>query len=149
MFRLSSRTKIKLINFYPPYIGAGIKVAHISDDIRRIEVRLKMRWWNKNLFGTHFGGSLASMTDPFYVFIIMQNLGKGYIVWDKSSKINFRKPGVGTVTCIFELSESELADIKAQADAKGKVDVPLKVEVLDMDKKLVCDVEKVVYVRKR
>lgn len=149
MFKLSSRTKIKLINFYPPYMGAGIKVTYISSDIRKIVVKLKMRWWNKNLFGTHFGGSLASLTDPFYVFIIMQNLGRGYIVWDKSSKINFRKPGVGTVHCTFELSDQELTDIKEQVDQKGKLDVPLKVEVFDSDNELVCDVEKVVYVRRR
>ena len=33
---------------------------------------MKMYWWNKNLFGTHFGGSLASMTDPFYIFSLSQ-----------------------------------------------------------------------------
>ena len=89
MFKLSSKTKIKLINYYPPYLGAGIKVRNISDDFSTIDVVMKMRWWNKNLFGTHFGGSLSSMTDPFFVFILMMNLGKSYIVWDKSSKIEF------------------------------------------------------------
>ena len=149
MFKLSPRTKIKLINYYPPYLGAGIKVTHINEDFTCIDVSMRMHWWNKNLFGTHFGGSLASMTDPFFVFIIMMNLGKGYIVWDKSSNINFRKPGVGTMSCRFELSPSQLKEIKSKVDAVGKLDVPLKVHIYNAKKELICDVDKVVYVKKR
>lgn len=149
MFKLSSPTKIKLINFYPPFLGAGIKVKNINEGFTRIDVELKMHWWNKNIFGTHFGGSLSAMTDPFFVFIIMQNLGKGYLVWDKSSHINFRRPGKGTVTCAFTLSKEEISEIKTQVDTKGKMDVPLKVSVFDKQNELVCDVDKVIYVRKR
>jgi len=149
MFGLSAKAKIKLINFYPPYIGAGIKVKHISDDFTTIDVRMKMHWWNKNLFGTHFGGSLSSMTDPFFVFILMMNLGKGYIIWDKSSKINFRRPGKGTVTCRFFLSKEKIEEIKTQVEAKGKADIPLKVEILDKTNQLVADVEKVIYIKQR
>lgn len=79
----------------------------------------------------------------------MQYLGKGFIVWDKSSTINFRKPGKGIVTCRFELSHTELEHIKSSVEEKGKLDVPLKAEVFNSDNELVCDVDKVVYVRKR
>ena len=149
MFKLSSKTKIKLINFYPPYLGAGIKVKHISDDFTRIDVQMKMHWWNKNLFGTHFGGSLSSMTDPFYVFILMMNLGKGYVIWDKSSKIEFIKPGKGTMTCSFQLNQSEIELIKLQVDEKGKMTTPLKVEIRDKQKGLIATVDKQVYIRKK
>lgn len=149
MFRLSSRTKIKLINFYPPYLGAGIEVKYISKDFTRIDVQMKMRWWNKNLFGTHFGGSLSSMTDPFYVFILMMNLGKGYIVWDKSSKIDFIQPGKGTVKCTFECTKDQLAEIKAQVDTKGKLVTPMMVKINNAKNELVARVEKELYIRKR
>jgi acyl-coenzyme A thioesterase PaaI-like protein len=149
MFKLSSRTKMKLINFYPPYIGAGIKVTFISDDFHRIDVRMKMHWWNKNLFGTHFGGSLSSMTDPFYVFILMMYLGKAYIVWDKSSKIEFIKPGKGTVKCSFQLSPEQLTEIKSQVDQKGKYVTPLPVIITNEQEEVVARVEKELYIRKR
>ena len=38
---------------------------------------------NRNYVGTHFGGSLFAMTDPFYMLMMMRNLGPDYIVWDK------------------------------------------------------------------
>ena len=69
-----------------------------NDDFTKIEAQMKMRWYNRNLVGTHFGGSLYSMCDPFYMFILMENLGKGYIVWDKAATIRFKKPGLTTVT---------------------------------------------------
>ena len=47
---------------------------------------------------THFGGALYAMCDPFFVFIVMMNLGKDYIVWDKSAGITFIKPASGTIT---------------------------------------------------
>ncbi len=149
MFRLSQKQKIKLINFYPPYIGAGIRVKSVSDDFRRIEVKMKMHWWNKNLFGTHFGGSLASMTDPFYVFILMMNLGKGYIIWDKASLIKFRKPGIGTVTCVFEMNQRQIDEIKNAVEASGKKDFVLPVEIKDKAGETVCQLEKTIYVRKK
>ena len=95
MFGLSRQQKIKLMNFYPPYVGAGIRIKDISHDFMRAEIEMKLRWWNKNLVGTHFGGSLMSMSDPFYMLLLVQNLGKDYIVWDKASSIKFIKAGYG------------------------------------------------------
>jgi hypothetical protein len=76
---------IRKINLYPPFLGMGIKVRSFSEDHTRFEVELRQKWYNRNLFGTHFGGCLYSMTDPFFVFIVTMNLGKDYIVWDKSA----------------------------------------------------------------
>lgn len=149
MFRLSQKQKIKLINFYPPYIGAGIRVKSINDDITRIEVRMKMHWWNKNLFGTHFGGSLASMTDPFYVFILLMNLGKSYIVWDKASLIKYKRPGKGTVSCVFEMTAEEIQDIRNQVGSAGRKDFVIPLSIKDDKGQVVCELEKTIYVKKR
>jgi hypothetical protein len=39
-----------------------------------------------------YGGSLYSMTDPFYMPMLISNLGSDYVVWDKAAHIRFRKP---------------------------------------------------------
>ncbi len=70
----SIKSRIKLINWFPPYLGAGISVKTINDDFTKMQVQMKMRWYNRNLVGTHFGGSLYSMCDPFYMFILMHHL---------------------------------------------------------------------------
>ncbi len=49
--------------------------------------------------GTHFGGSLYAMTDPFFALMLQANLGGEYLVWDKAGSIDYiapaREPRVG------------------------------------------------------
>ncbi len=147
--KFSLKKDIKKINWYPPYLGAGISVLAANEAFTSIEVQLKSTWFNKNLFGTHFGGSLYSMCDPFFVFILTQYLGKGYIVWDKSASIQFKKPGTGTVKAIFEIEESVLATIKTEVDELSKKDYHFTTVVTNSNNEVVAQVEKVVYVRKK
>lgn len=149
MFRISNRTKIKMINFYPPYVGAGIKLSHLSKDFKKAVVTMKLRWWNKNMVGTHFGGSLMAMSDPFYMLLIMQNLGRGYIVWDKASTIRFVKPGKGKVTCVFEITDAILEQLKAEADTHGKTEMVLPLQITDEKGEVVSELEKTIYVRRK
>jgi hypothetical protein len=100
------------INFWPPCLGAGICVKHIAPDMKAIDVEMKLRFWNANYVGTHFGGSLFAMIDPFYMLMLIANLGSGYIVWDKAASIRYRKPGTGTVRAEFRLADTQLNDIR-------------------------------------
>ena len=145
----SLKKDIKKINWYPPYLGAGISVTAVNDNFTRIEVQLKSTWYNKNLFGTHFGGSLYSMCDPFFVFIITQYLGKGYIVWDKAASIQFKKPGTGTVKAVFEIDAETLKKMKTEVDELGKKDYPFTATIKNNADEVVAEVEKVIYVRKK
>ncbi|MEL7531373.1 MAG: DUF4442 domain-containing protein [Bacteroidota bacterium] len=138
---------LRRISWYPPYLGAGIKVREVADDFTRFVVVMKQRWYNRNAVGTHFGGSLYSMCDPFFMFIVMANLGDDFIVWDKSAKINFISPGRGTVSAVFEISKERLAEIREDVLLKGKNTYWFTASVLGEDGKLVAKVEKEVYVR--
>lgn len=149
MFRLSDRTKIKLMNFYPPFLGAGIRVSHISDDFKKAAVSMKLRWWNRNLKGVHFGGSLMSMSDAFYMLLILQNIGRGYVVWDKASTIRFKKPGKGKVTCVFEITDAIIEQLRSEADEHGKTEMILPLEITDESGDIVCELDKTIYVRKK
>ncbi len=146
---MNATTRFKLINFYPPMIGAGIRVKHIASDFTRIVVEMKLRWWNKNVFGTQFGGALYMMCDPFFVAILMTNLGKDYIVWDKAATIQFLKPGRKAVRAIFQLSSDEIARVKAQTDAQGKYEPAYDVDIIDTDGLVVARVHKVIYIRRK
>ena len=96
-----SRKLRRGINLYPPYLGASVRVTYLSDDFRRVEVEMPLRFYNRNYFGTHFGGSLYSMCDPFYVLMLANILGPDYIVWDKAANIRFKKPGKGVMKAII------------------------------------------------
>jgi Domain of unknown function (DUF4442) len=80
--------------------------------MKAIDVEMKLRFWNANYVGTHFGGSLFAMTDPFYMLMLMANLGCDYIVWDKAASIRYQKPRQGTVRAEFRLTDAQLDDIR-------------------------------------
>ena len=140
---------IRKINLYPPYLGMGVRVRSYNDDFTRFEVELRQRWYNRNLFGTHFGGSLYAMSDPFFVFIVTMNLGRGYIVWDKSACIDFIKPATGTIVGVFEIGRERLAEICAEVDEIGKNTYHFEADLVDEFGQTVARVQKEVYVRKK
>ncbi len=148
-FRIRQKFLDKLINFYGPYVGAGVKLKNMSKDFRYCEVEMPLTLYNKNYMGTQFGGSLYSMTDPWYMLMLIKNLGNDYIVWDKAATIHFRKPGRGTVRAEFKLTQEDIDEVKAYVEQNVKMDKVFKVEIKDLEGKLIAEVEKVVYVRKK
>jgi acyl-coenzyme A thioesterase PaaI-like protein len=140
------RLMLRAINIWPPFFGAGIRVKWGADH-RSVDVEMKLRFWNRNYVGTHYGGSLYSMTDPFFMLMLMENLGPGYIVWDKAASIRFRKPGKGRVKAEFRLTEQQLDDIRTQLATQEKYEPVFMVEVKDEAGDVVAEVQKVIYVR--
>jgi acyl-coenzyme A thioesterase PaaI-like protein len=137
------------INLYPPYLGAGVRVTHIADDFRRVEVEMPLRFYNRNYFGTHFGGSLYSMCDPFYVLMLANILGPDYIVWDKAANIRFKKPGRGVMKATFELTGEKIAEIRVAAETQAKVEPLFHVLVKDEEGNVVAEVDKLLYIKKK
>lgn len=146
---LRERLLFRVINIYPPYVGAGVKVVHGRGDDRTIRVEMRLRPWNRNLFGTHFGGSLYSMCDPWFVFLLVRHLGDGYLVWDKAAAIEFLKPGRGRVSATFHVSPEQVEEIRAAADRDGKTEPVLTVEVVGEGGEVVARVRKTLWVRKK
>ena len=138
-----------IANLWFPFRGAGIKIVHASSDYRRVEVEMRLTWFNRNYVGTHFGGSLYALTDPFYMMMLINNLGSDYIVWDKAAKIDFIKPGRGTVRAVFTLTKDDIEHIKSTADKQGKYIFDKNVEVLDEAGEVVALVVKTLYVRNK
>ncbi len=137
----------RLLTWYPPYWGTGITV-RISDDYSVAEVRMPLRFYNRNYFGSHFGGSLYLMVDPIYVLMLANRLGSGYSVWDQAASIEFLKAGRGTVTAVFELGEERLAEVVRETASGEKYSPVWAVEVLDEAGDPVARVTKTLYVRK-
>ena len=137
------------LNLYPPFLGAGIRVRRLQPDWKAIDVEMKLRFWNSNYVGTHFGGSLYSMTDPFYMLMLIETLGRDYIVWDKSATIRFRKPGKGKVRTEFRLADAQLDEIRDKLKTQDKIEPTFLVEVRDESGALVAEVEKVLHVRRK
>jgi Domain of unknown function (DUF4442) len=145
----SSRALRRWVNLWPPFLGMGIRIKHIAPDMKAVDVEMKLHFWNANYVGTHFGGSLFAMTDPFYMLMLMANLGRDYIVWDKAATIRYRKPGKGTVRAEFRLSDSQIGDIREKLKTLPKYEPVFSVEVKDEAGVVIAEVEKVLHVRKK
>jgi hypothetical protein len=144
-----SRALRRWISFWPPFLGMGIRIKHIAPDMKAVDVEMKLRFWNANYVGTQFGGSLFAMTDPFYMLMLMANLGRDYIVWDKAATIRYRKPGEGTVRAEFRLSDSQIEDVREKLKTLPTYEPVFTVKVKDEAGVVIAEVEKVLHVRKK
>ncbi|CUA85075.1 MULTISPECIES: DUF4442 domain-containing protein [Gulbenkiania] len=138
-----------LINLWPPFLGAGIRVRHIRPDWREIVVSMRLGLTNRNYVGVHFGGSLYAMTDPFFMLMLMHTLGSDYYVWDKAGRIEYIKPGRGVVSARFTLEEAALESIRAHTAGGDKYFPELQVDVVDASGEVVARVHKTLYVKRK
>ncbi len=136
-----------VLNLYGPYLGAGVHISHISQDWSELRVSLKLRWYNRNAVGTHFGGSLYSMVDPHLMLMLMNRLGKSYTVWDKSAHIKFIRPVKGPVHAVIRIAEADEKRIREQTKSGEKYLPEFEIRITDDEGKLVALVSKVLYVR--
>lgn len=137
------------INTYAPYVGAGIKIDHLDMDQGLCVVSMGLTPLNKNIVGTQFGGSLYSMVDPFYMTILLHQLGSKYVVWDKSSNIEFIAPGRSRVTARIKIPTDEVVTIRKLTQKGEPVFREYRTEIVDKNQKVIAVVTKTVYIRLR
>ena len=144
------RTFLRLrVNTYPPYLGAGVRLESLAQDYTHARVRMNLRWYNRNYVGTHFGGSLYAMVDPFPMLLMMQQLGPRYVVWDQAASIRFVRPGRGRVTVDVNVPREWVGELRAAAD-RGEVLRPeLELEVKDDSGEVVATIQKTLYIRRK
>jgi acyl-coenzyme A thioesterase PaaI-like protein len=139
----------RIINLWPPLFFNAISVTYISENFREVDVTLKLRWFNRNNVRTQFGGNLFAMTDPWYMLMLMENLGRDYFVWDKKASIDFISPGRSAVTAKFILTDEMITDVRA-ATANGEKYLPeFVVEIYNIEHVLVARVHRTVYVKRK
>jgi hypothetical protein len=144
---MSPAMLMRFISFWPPMLFAGIRVRSYDRALRNAEIELRLTFWNHNAMGTQFGGSIYSMTDPFYPLMLMANLGPGYAIWDEAADIRFVAPGKTNLRAKFHLSEDMLAEIRAGTSGDRKYLANFLVPITDLHGTLVATIAKVIYVR--
>ena len=93
-------------------------------------MQLSLNWRTRNRVGTVYGGSIYSSVDPYYMLLLMEILGKKYVVWDKAASFKFIRPITGKVKCRFLITEEDIEKIKATIADKSEFtfDFPLQYE---------------------
>ena len=137
------------MNCWPPFAFTGIRITRLDPAYLGVNVRLREHWWNRNVAGVHFGGSLFAMTDPFWMMLLLNHLGKDHVVWDKAAEIDFVKPGRGELNARFTLEPTDVERLRKLAAGGDKVLEWFAVEVTDASGDVVARVRKQVYVRRK
>ena len=145
----SPRILQRLINLWPPFLGAGIHVELIAANWDLARVSMPLRFYNKNYVGTHFGGSLFAMVDPFLMLLAMNRLGADYVVWDKAGAIDFRKPGRGRVRAEIAVDDQLLKRLQDGALDGSAHFESCHIEIKDETGDIVALVTKTLFVRKK
>lgn len=138
-----------LVNSYIPYVGAGVRLTNVDLEQGIVEVAMPLTRLNKNFVGTHFGGSLYAMVDPFYMLLLIHKLGQEYVVWDKAASIDFVAPGRGRVTAKMHIDDIEVNTIRDLAADNKPVLRTYSVDILAQDGSIVAKVDKVLYIRRK
>lgn len=137
------------MNLWPPFLFSGIRVLDVGTDWRSARVVLRKRWFNSNYVGVHFGGSLFAMTDPFWMILVKECLGREYLVWDKAAEIEFIAPGRADVFADFVLDDGVLDELRA-ATANGEKYLRwFDIDVKTVAGEVIARVRKQVYVRRK
>jgi hypothetical protein len=147
----SLRTRLQRwgFNWFPAYRGTGGRITYIASDWREIRIRLPLGWRTRNYVGSIFGGSIYGAVDPIYMVMLIRNLGREYVVWDKSASIRFRRPGRTTLHARFMLDQAELDAIRDALEEAPAIDRTYTVELADADGVVHATVEKVIHIRKK
>jgi acyl-coenzyme A thioesterase PaaI-like protein len=138
-----------IMNWWPPFWGMRIHIEHIGDDWKTLRMRMKLSLRNKNYVGSHFGGGLFAMTDPFYMLMFMNLLGREYLVWDRAAKIEFVAPGRSTVYAHFQVTDEMLADVRTKTENGEKYEPTYRIDVVDAKGGIIARIDKTLYFRNK
>ena len=103
-----------MLNLWIPFIFNRIKIIHVSDDFRQIDVRLKLSFWNRNPGKAIWGGAIFSAADSFYPIMLKQNAllnGIKTQFFTKSTQVNYIKEAKTKLIFNFELTENEVSNM--------------------------------------
>lgn len=144
---MRATTLRRLINLWPPFLFAGIRVLELDPGFRYVRVRLQCGLLNRNYVGPHFGGSLFAMTDPFWMLLMLRRLGPGYVVCDRSASIKFLKAGREPVYAEFLLTDQQVSEIQDASQNGTPVNPWFETSVSTASGEVIARVRKQLHVR--
>lgn len=105
--------------WYPPFWLMRIRVLELSDDWRRVRIRLPLKTLSKNPGGSMFGGFQASLADPIPT-LSCGRVFAGWAVWTRALTLDFQREGRTDLELRFELNPAQEQAIREELATKGR-----------------------------
>lgn len=136
-------------NLFPAFRATGARVIYISENMRKLRIKLPLKLRTRNIHGTLFGGAMYSATDPLYAILVRVALGSGYMIWDKAGAIRYKKPGRSTLYAECSLSDAQVAGMKKRLESESSVDLHYEIELMDERGVVHAVVQKTIYAARK
>ena len=134
-------------NLSPMYRRSTGRLTYVSDDMKKVDIKIPLSYKNRNYVGSVFGGSLFSATDPIYMIQLLNILDDNYVVWDKHASIRFRRPVKENAYVNFVITEEDLVNIKKDVAEQNEIDFKKVIQITNKQKDVVfAEVTKIIYV---
>lgn len=109
----------KRLEWYPPFLVMRIKVLELSEDWRRVRIRLPLNTFSTNPGGVMFGGYQASLADPIAA-IACARVFPGYSVWTRGLTLDFLQGGSTDLELRFDFQADQERAIRSELEARGR-----------------------------
>lgn len=137
------------MNMWVPLAGSGIKFTDWADDNSYARVQLNLRWWNQNMHGAAFGGSLFAMTDVAFGTVAARYFGKDYEAWTRTGTFQFLRPGRDGAYLEVEITPEMAEWVKKTIAEDGYANVPYTSIIKNQDGSIVGIGQQDLHVRPR
>jgi hypothetical protein len=138
-----------VLNLMPCIRSGGGKVVALNGDFTYLKTRLRLSWRTINIMGTIYGGSMYASTDPMFMIMLMEILGKKYVVWDKGCAIRFKRPAKKTMFCEFIITPEMLAEVRSNVERDSETTFTWTVAYKDKNGIIYSEFDKILYVAKK
>lgn len=138
-----------LFNLFPAFRRSGARITRISADNRRIDLKLPLRRATRNYVGTIYGGAMYSALDGILMVMFIRLLGRQFIVWDKSGRIEYLKPGRETLYATAQVTDEQLDEVRTALRTARTFENEYTLEWRTAAGDVCCRVHKLLYFRRK
>jgi acyl-coenzyme A thioesterase PaaI-like protein len=107
------------LEIYPPFFLMRIKVLEVSDEWRRIRIRLPLNTFSRNPGGVMFGGYQAALADPIAA-VSCARVFPGYSVWTRAMCIDFERGGSTDLELRFDFPAELETGVRRELQTVGR-----------------------------
>lgn len=107
------------LQWHPPFWLMRIKVTQLTEDWRKIQIKLPKTAISRNNYGGVFGGFQASLADPIAV-VACSHIFPGHSIWTRELSLDFQQQPNTDITLHFELSKQLEQQIRDDLATKGR-----------------------------
>lgn len=149
--RESLKTRLLRLQFnlFPAFRRSGGRITYIAPNLRELRIAIPLNWKTHNYVGTIYGGCMYGAVDGILMVMFINLLGRDYIVWDKSGKIRYRKPGRTTLTGRFVVTDLDLDEVRQNLQDADRFEKEFRIDLVDEDGDVCAEIDKLLHFRRK